>query len=197
MKVYKDARPYEDWRDVEIRDPIESWSCADMRRDSSSTVATRFNQYVSVDGVVAPAECLHSREINYEWDTHGLSDDREFSEIAGEWIKFVNPPTLIPNPSGLRRKFEDLVREWEHDTMLSSSSHEIIMHPAYQRVIGIGERALPLIFEELKRGKGHWHWALCAITGENPAASTDSLREAAKEWLAWAEERDFLLRHSE
>jgi len=62
------------------------------------------------------------------------------------------------------------------------------MHPAYQRIIGMGRSALPLIFDELSQRPGPWSWALRAITGEDPvpleqAGSAKAAREA---WLGWA-----------
>ena len=101
---------------------------------------------------------------------------------------FLNQ-TSDSQSGSLREQFDSLARQWREDTMVSSSTRDICMHPAYQRVIGLGEQVLPYIFEELLRGNGHWHWALCAITGENPAASTDTIPGAAKAWLSWGRER--------
>ena len=110
-------------------------------------------------------------------------------------------PLTVPErhvqDSDLRSHFEGLVQEWKSSTRFSSSSHEICMHPTYQQIIGLGERVLPLIFEEIDLGHRHWHWALCAITGENPAASTDSLRDASEAWLDWGEERGLFLRSTD
>jgi hypothetical protein len=41
-------------------------------------------------------------------------------------------------------------------------------HPAYQRIIEMGQPVMPLIFRELEREPDHWFWALQSITGENP-----------------------------
>lgn len=80
-----------------------------------------------------------------------------------------------------------LKKEWQEDTMFSSSLREIVLHPAYQRIIGLGPRALPLIFDQLRRNPPtHWFWALVAIVGEDPAIESHTLREAASLWLQWA-----------
>ncbi len=73
-----------------------------------------------------------------------------------------------------------------------SMIHKKSMHPAYQRIIGMGKDALPFIFKELKRNKGHWFWALCAITGEDPAESEHKVSEAANAWLEWGKTHGYL-----
>ncbi len=62
------------------------------------------------------------------------------------------------------------------------------MHPAYQQIIGMGDRALPLIFKDLRREPDHWFWALQAITGENPVSEQNAgdLEAMTGDWLVWA-----------
>ena len=90
-----------------------------------------------------------------------------------------------------RRQFRELVNSWREDTKYLSSIHEMVLHPAYQRIIGMGRQALPFIFEELKRQPDHWFWALQAITGEDPVPPEDrgNIAAMARHWLRWAEER--------
>ena len=85
----------------------------------------------------------------------------------------------------LRLRFDDLVKTWTEETMTSSLIHEICTHRAYQRVIGLGPSAIPLILEEVLKGRRHWGWALASITGERPDESATSPKEAAEAWLAW------------
>ena len=63
------------------------------------------------------------------------------------------------------------------------------MHPAYQQIIGMGEYALPLIFQALQREPDHWFWALGAITGENPVpdAHAGDLDAMTSDWLSWGD----------
>jgi len=58
----------------------------------------------------------------------------------------------------------------------------------------MGERALPLIFEEMQGHGGRWFWALRAITGENPVRPEDrgNVRRMTEAWLEWAHERDYV-----
>ena len=73
----------------------------------------------------------------------------------------------LPEPP-LRQRFEDLARRWERETAFSSSASEIVGHPAYQEIIGLGRSAVPLILAELRRRSNHWFHALSKITGEDP-----------------------------
>ena len=61
------------------------------------------------------------------------------------------------------------------------------MLPCYQQIIGMGERAVPLILEELSREPDHWFWALEAITQENPVPcdAAGNVRLMAEAWVAW------------
>jgi hypothetical protein len=61
------------------------------------------------------------------------------------------------------------------------------MHPAYQNIIGLGPRAVPLLLAELKREPCDLFWALTAITGEDPVAPQNrgNLQKMAHAWLEW------------
>jgi uncharacterized protein (DUF433 family) len=92
------------------------------------------------------------------------------------------------NGSEAVQQFRDLAQQWKDATEYCSSTTEISMHPAYQRIIGMGERALPLIVEELRHEPDHWFWALKAITGNDPVAPSDrgDLQLMTQAWLNWA-----------
>ena len=96
----------------------------------------------------------------------------------------------LSDPETLRERFDDLVRWWQRDTMLLSSSTAIINHAAYRQIIGIGDPAVPLILQEMSAGHLHWSAALAEITGANPAAGTKSPRAATEAWLRWGNDRD-------
>jgi hypothetical protein len=70
--------------------------------------------------------------------------------------------------------------------MLSVVS-KIAIHPAYQRIIGMGQPVIPLIFRELEREPDHWFWALQSITGENPVSvdRQGNITQMAAAWLEW------------
>ena len=93
---------------------------------------------------------------------------------------------------GLAQKFQELAETWRRDTGFFSFMQQRALHPAYQRIIGMGWVVVPLLLRELQREPDHWLWALQAITGEQPARNTDTLRAASDAWLNWGRERGLL-----
>lgn len=94
----------------------------------------------------------------------------------------------------LEHKFGMLAEQWRTETAHLSSIEMIAMHPAYQRIIGMGPDALPLILSELSREPEHWFWALYAITGENPVEPKDAgnLAQMAEAWLELGRKRRWI-----
>ena len=89
-------------------------------------------------------------------------------------------------------EFHSLVEQWKADTGASSLVQQQIQHPAYQRIIGMGPQAVPLILHEMRRRPDHWFWALHAITGEQPVTSGATFGEATEAWLAWGRTRGLI-----
>lgn len=99
--------------------------------------------------------------------------------------------------TSLASQFNDLADTWERETRAESFAHRRSMHPAYQRIIGLGPDVIPLILERVRqRQAGHWFWALNALTGEDPAAGTTKPRDARAAWLRWGAERGYVARSS-
>jgi hypothetical protein len=94
-------------------------------------------------------------------------------------------------PMSDAEKFYSLAEGWRQDVRLTSSLTEMILHPAYQRIIGMGGAAVPFILHELERKPDHWFWALTAITGVDPVQPDDrgKLRKMAEAWLRWGREQ--------
>jgi len=89
--------------------------------------------------------------------------------------------------------FLTLAHRWKEERGPSSSTTEIAMCPSYQRIIGLGPAAIPLILRELEREPDHWFWALKAITGEDPvpADSRGKVREMARLWVEWGRQQGY------
>jgi hypothetical protein len=98
------------------------------------------------------------------------------------------PIAIHSRESELVAEFDSLVSRWKADTQYLSGAN-IELHPAYLRIIGMGERAVPLILSEMKRSGGHWFWALEAITGDNPARNASTVTEGIAAWLEWGQLR--------
>lgn len=90
--------------------------------------------------------------------------------------------------------FQNLVRQWRAERGATSSITQMVLSPAYQRIIGMGGPAVPLILAQLRSEGGnpdHWGWALHAITGEDPIppeAAGDTV-QIARAWLEWDHQR--------
>jgi hypothetical protein len=84
------------------------------------------------------------------------------------------PVALAFDKANLRARFQRLAAEWKERSRYFSNTAQMAMLPSYQRIIGMGWDAVPLILEELQREPDQWFWALEAITEENPVP-----REAA------------------
>jgi hypothetical protein len=99
----------------------------------------------------------------------------------------------VPRPSArLRATFESLRQQWAEASATQGSPIEMFIHPAYQRIIGLGPDAVPLIVEALRERPDHWFWALSAITGVDPAEGITSFKRAREAWLSWAVEQGHL-----
>jgi hypothetical protein len=93
------------------------------------------------------------------------------------------------------KRFNKFAKTWKLETELVSKVTKKFMHPAYQKIIGMGESAIPLILKDLiENGPEDWFWALTAITDENPirediAGNMVAMTEA---WLQWGRKAGYL-----
>jgi len=106
----------------------------------------------------------------------------------------VSTEILMAPPGRLTATFRALADRWRAETLYLSSTTEIAMHPAYQRIIGLGPQVIPLILSELAKEPGHWFWALVALTGADPVAPADRgrLPAMAEAWLRWGRENGWI-----
>jgi hypothetical protein len=91
-------------------------------------------------------------------------------------------------------RFNSLQTEWREATEILSSISDIAMHPSYQKIIGMGPTAIPMILISLSQELDHWFWALNSITGEDPVP-TDSqgkIKEMANYWVEWGKSNYYL-----
>ncbi len=91
-----------------------------------------------------------------------------------------------------RRKFERLVDWWHRDTDDMAVLSKAFMHKAYQRIIGMGKPAIPLLLNELQHRPDYWFWALRAITEEDVSQSSDTFDGAVQAWLRWGKEQGYI-----
>ena len=49
----------------------------------------------------------------------------------------------------MERNFKALAEQWRNETGMLSVVQQKVLHPSYQRIIGMGKQALPFILKEL------------------------------------------------
>ncbi|GEM_PF-1126012 len=107
--------------------------------------------------------------------------------------RFVKIKAAIETETSSKPEFENLVKVWKKATSHFSFIRQKIVHPAYLRIIGMGEKAIPLILEELQTSpSASWFPALAAISGNDAALEAKSLDEAVQRWLDWGKQQSYL-----
>ena len=114
------------------------------------------------------------------------------TETAYDWGKLIHS-THETLTEKYEQRFLGLADEWRNSQGVTSSLTQLVMHPAYQQIIGMGETAVPLIFRKLEKEPDHWFWALKSITGHDPVSdeSRGNIRQMATEWLEWGKKQGY------
>ncbi len=104
------------------------------------------------------------------------------------------PESGIVDASALEETFRALADLWRRETEMLSSLSKKLTHPAYQKIIGLGEPAIPLILRELRDRPGFWFEALKAITRQSPVPPEERAdpRLVRERWLNWGKEKRYL-----
>ncbi|WP_199246396.1 hypothetical protein [[Phormidium] sp. ETS-05] len=112
------------------------------------------------------------------------------SKVSGINASWAYP---ILAPADIEAQFLELASQWRRETVMMSLVQKMSMHPAYQRIIGMGQPVVPLILRELEQEADHWFWALQAITGANPVLPEQRgrLTEMADAWIQWGRENGY------
>ncbi len=105
----------------------------------------------------------------------------------------ATPRRVVQQETETAKVFEKLAMQWYSDTMRQSSFMSKILHPAYQKIIGLGEKAIPFILREPQDSASEWFWALEHIARENPVgAEIERPSEMARIWIAWGKKNRYL-----
>jgi hypothetical protein len=116
-------------------------------------------------------------------------------QIAGEEKRiFYSLAGLASVAVPVEIQFERLAREWKSETFFQSSTSMKMMHPAYQRIIGLGWPVVPSLLNALRQRPDFWFEALHAITGAQPVTYEHAGDVAAmtNDWLLWGQQRGFI-----
>jgi len=90
--------------------------------------------------------------------------------------------------------FNRFVEKWRTERGVSSSTTELILNRNYQSIIGMGQKAIPLILAQMESegdDPDQWFFALQVLTGANPVPEEDDgdFQAMARAWIQWARRR--------
>ena len=124
--------------------------------------------------------------LNREPHVRGLG----YNQYADELDDDYTPTSVDPE------SFERLADEWERDRPRGVDIAQMTRHPAYQRIIAMGEPAVPWLLHRLATKPDHWFVALSAITGAKPVApeSRGRIKEMVQAWLDWGSQQGYELK---
>jgi hypothetical protein len=92
----------------------------------------------------------------------------------------------------LTEEFPKLVNQWKEETACVSSLTKIYAHPAYQRIMAMGEQGIPYVLKELQKNQGHWFYALKFMAGINISCGMDNFEDAKAAWLEWGYKNNYI-----
>ena len=138
--------------------------------------------------VLSPPRALLLRDI-------GLGTGGDARVILQRWAETVEHyyrPATRQTPS-IEQTFQELAAIWWEETRFTSSVTAMVMHMAYQRIIGLGPAVIPSLLQELDRSPQHWFWALHAITGVDPVLPEHKgqVQHMVQDWLHWGRETGY------
>ncbi len=86
-----------------------------------------------------------------------------------------------------RDRFDRFAAEWRAKSRHMSNAAQMAILRSYQSIIGMGDAAVPLMLEELKKRPEQWFWALEVITLEDPVPEADRgyVDRMAAAWVSW------------
>lgn len=113
------------------------------------------------------------------------------SRVLSKWDE-QTPTAFNAKTERLRSEFNALAEQWQRETQHLSQVSKKIVHPAYLRIVGMGEAVVPLLLEALRDTPAHWFVALRATSNEDPVKIGATPNEAREAWLSWGRTRGFI-----
>jgi hypothetical protein len=102
--------------------------------------------------------------------------------------------TLDPKDAeNIEETYHRLAEEWKSETAPLSSIRRKKQHPAYRKLVEMGEPAIPFILADLARKPSHLFWVLRDITNLNPAdpAAAGNFLDVIDSWIEWGRDQGY------
>jgi hypothetical protein len=125
---------------------------------------------------------------------HRLAAAQGYADVAAYVQNLVENAVEQQAAGGdLEQEFAQLAAQWRRERGATSLARRMAEHPAYRRIVAMGEKVVPLILAELEREPDHWFFALHEITGASPvpAQSRGKLKEMAEAWIDWGRKHGY------
>ena len=76
-----------------------------------------------------------------------------------------------------------------------SSTVEMVKHPAYQKIVSMGQVVVPFLLEDLRQNPIYWLPALRQITQQNPVQPEQrgKIKQMAEAWLNWGKQEGYIV----
>lgn len=105
----------------------------------------------------------------------------------------VSHEASAPAGETLEERFQRLRTAWYRATAVLSSMDAAAEHPAYQEIIRMGEKVVPLLLRNMEKNETHWFIALSKITGVQPIPreAAGKIPRMVEAWLAWGKEHGY------
>jgi len=104
----------------------------------------------------------------------------------GSTTTLSHPALVRAEAEQIRGEFVGLAEQWRLDTQHLSQISQKVAHAAYFRIMGMGERVIPLLLEALRDRPAHWFAALKATTNVDPVPAGANPSTAREAWLEWS-----------
>ena len=124
--------------------------------------------------------------------------DQGITGLFSHWVQ-ENADFVVATPGVMLTIWTDydaalfnfLRDRWIEERKSTSSTSRIVMCSSYQKIIGMGSLAIPLILRELAENIDQWFWALSMITRDDPVPPEIYGKHVAmaRAWIAWGRER--------
>ncbi len=101
-------------------------------------------------------------------------------------------PISLPSSSQIEDRFNFLAEQWRNETGHYSILARRYLHPAYNGILAMGPRVVPLILRELAHRPDRWFSALSTLTGADPSRDATTFDEAVDAWLDWGRKQALL-----
>lgn len=159
---------------------------------------TDIEEYRSwIKGPPALYDCEQPR-----YETKKAAVEEVDGDELNDWIsgldakEFLKIPVLaVAQEPTLQERFFEQTKKLRRETQHLSSPGQIMMHPSYQAILGMGNdhrnEVIELMIADMAKNRTPWFWALSYLAQDNPVSQSDAgnTDKMIKAWVNWEKVR--------